>query len=297
MFTKKILPSLLLALLVISCSNKDGEFVALIGDTFIKEGDINKTIALESLYRGKDIPRVIAFIILINDTLEFEIGKKVGVVVTVDELDAFSTVIDKKMKDKELLENIKDVFDKNAEAYNRLYLSPRILNRKIRQIYSNDKNIHRAEINAIEKAKKLIDSGSSFESAAEKSKTEYFKRELEIEGSKTNMPAGHLPDGVKGYVEVTKKYTPKDPLIKLVKTMKEGETFNNIIEDDSSYKIIRLLKNNEDAFKVEIVTAKKKAIDVWFKEQADFINIRVVDKEMKQILLNEYENMWWIDKI
>ncbi len=292
---KKILLicSTFLIALSYGCAKED-KFVALIGDSFLKESDISFAVELEKTFGSDDVKRGTALAILINDALEVEIGKLVGVKVTGEELKNFSSDLDKNVENRDLSLKIKAVFGDDIESYNKLYLAPKLLKSKLNHAYKNDRSLYKTEQDKIVKAKSLIDKGSTLKEAADLSGAEYKKFKLSITYENKEVP---MSEAIQKYVHVAEKSAAKNPMIDFVSKMKTGTVFKNILEDKSGFKIVKLIEKKKSGFLVETVSTKKTPIDEWFRDQIRFINLQIVDSSLKKSVIFLHPDLWWIKNL
>jgi hypothetical protein len=265
------------------------EEFAVVGRTIITGKDISYRIKTEQAYGNEAITDEVALISLVNDALEEEAAGMNGVAVTQEEINSFNKHVDETTKAPEILEKVKLAFGKDRSSYERLYLKPKIMNRKLRSFYDRDAGIHKAERALIEKAYSLVSSGKTFQEAAEACGLKASTTDIEDKAS--DMPAE------------LQRYIPKDekpakaPIISILETMKEGEIHKNIVEDEYGYKVIRLAGKKENKYSVEAITAVKRPFDEWLREQVNGIKISILDAGLRGSVLKKYPNIWWIKRL
>ena len=105
-----------------------------------------------------------------------------------------------------------------------------------------------------------------------------------------------MPDIIKQYLpEESKNF--QDPLIKIVSGLKEGEMYNNIVEDDYSYQIVRLIKKEGSKYKIESVIVAKSEFDKWFNNEAEKVKVKILDKVLKESIKTDYPQVSWVKGI
>lgn len=106
-----------------------------------------------------------------------------------------------------------------------------------------------------------------------------------------------MSDDLKKYVHQSEKEAANDPMLEFVSKMKPGTVFKNILEDESGFKIVKLIKKKDDIFVVETITTKKITIDKWFRDQIRFIKLQIVDTSLKKYIIELHPDLWWIENI
>lgn len=263
-------------------------FLATVGQTQIRSADVSYRMAIEKVYGNETATDVVVLVALVNDTIEGEVGRMCGVTTTGDELATLSRHADETSKSPEILAGVKRVFRDDRTSYERLYLGPKIINRKLRSWYSRNADIHEHKRALIEKAYSLARSGKSLEEAAQACGLAFSANEYR----KTNR---EMPALLKEYFPQDGEF-PADPMISILEAMSEGEIYKNIVEDDYGYKVIRLVQKNGAQYKLETITAKKRPFGKWFQEQAAQVGIKILNAELEKKLASKYPNVWWVKK-
>ena len=188
-----------LILLIVSCENtKQNQFVALVGDTLIKEQDIEYTIKIEKIYGSGDVSREEALIVLIDDALDIEVGKLLGVSVEQKDIEDLTIKLDKGKTEDSRFEQVKKIFSGNSYDYSRIYLQPMALNKKLRLFYANNQNINSSSVQLIRESKELIDRGKSFEQTGSLKEIEYRKYNI---GGKESDNNKDMPKELETYIK------------------------------------------------------------------------------------------------
>ena len=85
--------------------------------------------------------------------------------------------------------------------------------------------------------------------------------------------------------------------LKYIKKLKSGEIYPEIIDDNYSFLIIKLIRMNKNRYFIERISIDKPDFDAWFKCQAVKIPIKISDGVIKRELLSQYGNVWWVKNL
>jgi hypothetical protein len=262
--------------------------VAVVGQTAIPVRDISYRLKTEQAYENSGATEEVALISLINDAVEHEVASLNGVVATQEEIEALRKYSDEQTKAPEILKKVKMAFGDDSASYERLFLAPKIINRKLRQFYSRSPEIHKTERESIEKAYSLVSSGEPFQQAADQLGLQF--KTFEAGNQDTSSTPGelkrHVPEGARAT-------PPTDPLIPILEHLSAGDINRSIVEDDYSYKVIRLKEKKGKTYQVESITVYKRPFDEWFRKEAEKIRIEILDSEFKKSIQIRYPNLWW----
>jgi hypothetical protein len=279
---------ILIILLFLFLTDAEAETIAKVGIQDISRPDVAYHIAVEKAYGNETMTEAVALIALINDAIEQEVGRINGVIITPEELASLRKHADETSKAPEILAKVKSVFGDNLTAYDRLYLLPRIMNRKLRSWYSRNAEIHQKARASIEKAYSFVKSGKTFEEAAKTCGLTHTTNEYKTE-------AKAVPDALRPYAP-HEAISPADPMIAILQTLSENEVYRNIVEDDDSYRVIRLLKKDGAAYRIEAITVPKQPFQQWFKEQEDKVTLTILDKSLEKEIVSKYPKVSWVKK-
>ena len=271
-----------------SSSCETSKILAKVGEWQINSVDVSYGIAIEKAYGNEMVVEEAILVSLVNKVLAREVGRMFGLTAMPDEVAALSKYVNKNSKAPEILDRVKRVFGDDRAAYERLYLTPRIISSKLRGWYSRNASIHERERALIEKAHHLARSGKPLEEAAQAcgllfSVVDYGK------GNRALPP-------------LLEKYFPQGgnsssvSITAVLKTLSEGEIYKNIVEDDYGYKVIKLVRNSGSQYTVETITANKHPFMKWFQVQAAKVPVKIVDKELEREIASKYPNVWWVKK-
>jgi len=263
----------------------DTVIIAEIGSINISEQTIQYRLATESAYENNGLNKSAALIMIINDALEMELAKKYNQQALVDEIEQFKQHADQTSKAPEILKKVKNVFRQDMHAYDLWYISPKIVNKKIRDYFSANKSINHAAINQIKPAMKILRSGKKMKDVAKLLSLTYAidsipVKQLDMTPALQNYPDAGLPF--------------ENPMLKYVKKIMPGEIYPEIIEENYSFMIIKLLNHNNDRYLLERISVSKPDFDTWFRKEAANISINITDTSLKQEIRNTYGNLWWV---
>ena len=252
--------------------------VAVVGHTVITVKDISYRLKTEQAYENLEASEEVALISLINDAVEHEIASLNGVVATREEIEALRKYSDEHTKAPEILQKVKMVLGDDLASYEKLFLSPKIINRKLRQFYSRSPEIHKSGRESIEKAYSIVSSGKSFQQAAEQLGLQFKTLEVGIQDASSTQGTESSPDA---------------SLIPLLEKLSPGEIYRSIVEDDYSYKVIRLKEKKDNKYQVEAITVYKRPFDEWFRNEAEKVRIEILESQLKKSIQTKYPNVWW----
>lgn len=290
----KALVLLLLLLLAVMILLNPGNWqspgiLVKIGKEELSSTDLSYRIGIEKAYGKDNITQDAAVVSFVNDAIEHEISRANGINVTSWDIATFSDHIDNTTRAPEILDRVKQVFGNDRAAYERIYIEPKIINVKLRSWYSHDARIHQGEKALIEKAYYLARSGKSMEEAAQETGLPFST----IEPGKNN---GFLTPQLEEFFPDSER-PQNDPMISILETLSDGMIYQNIVEDDQGYKVIKLVHKNDSHYIMEAITSSKRSFTEWFLENATSIHIEIFDMEMKNMIVSKYQSVWWVEKM
>jgi len=258
--------------------------VAEVGDSRISEADISYRIDVAQAY-GTVIEQPAGLVALINDALERQVAARSGVFITDQELDGFSAGVDKHSKAPEVLKAVKQVFAGDDAAYRRIYLAPKMANRQLRNWFSRDAEMQKQPRAAIQRAYALAAAGNGFEAVVKTVGLKFVAQDYDTEKKQT-------PEALRGYfAEGMAMLTPG--FQKLLDGLKLGEMAQTISEDDTSYRVVRLLEKKNGAYKTAEIIAVKESFDPWFKMQVKTIPVRIQNDVLRAAIAAKYPKLLW----
>lgn len=277
----QVFTAMLLCFAVLGCFNRGERVIAKVGDVEITEEDLllRKTV-YEKCYKNpsKDGAEVLAE--LIRDALELAVLEDAfGVSPPEDALRRKARWIDRNTKDPKTLGCIKSVYRGRRAAYLRNVVRPTLVNPKLHGLFSRDTLIHKSERKSIAKIlMKIIESPESLSASAG---YDTF-RVLRVRGGKV------LRHGLE---------FRQDPIIdSVLARLKPGQVWRNVVEDDYSYRVVRLLWFDDTSYTYDGVVVKKKDFDEWFREYAtSHVEIEIYDTLLRREFVRRYPDLWWLE--
>lgn len=263
---------------------QDHETVAAVGSSNISQQDILYKIGAERAYGNTSITRGAALIGLVNDLIEYEVAVLRSCVPSAEEISELKRHADATSKEPDILAKIKSVFGDDAASYDRIYMRPKAVNRKLHECYVLNKDIYKNEREKIEKAYSLAAQGAPLQDAAEQSGLKYYETSL-LQGEQ------NIPDELRQYFPAGEPRA-EDPLSPIIKQLQDGEIYKNIIEDDYSYKVIRLAEKKSQ--KIDVIEASKLAFEDWFQDEAKGLEIDILDASLKGEITANYGVLRWV---
>jgi hypothetical protein len=235
----------------------------------------------KNCYKNENINKEEALAMLIRDKLELSVlKKKYNLEPEKSVLTEKAKWIDKNTRAPEILKCTKNTY---FPFYKKYYLEdivkPTLVNPKLHFLFSQDREIHKEEIAKIEEImEKVKNNPEIFKSFKEYTKATTSKRKeekIEIGGYSFDVP--------------------EDPFIsKVLLKLKKGEIYPNIVEDDYSFKIVRLIDEDKENYYWDGVIIMKKNFYDWFKNYVkENVRIKILDEELKEKFKNRYPDLWW----
>jgi len=190
--------------------------------------------------------------------------------------------IDEETQSPDILKCIKNVYRDYNRGYIDFFVAPGIINRVVHKHFSVDAEIQKKSREKIEEIKQQILSQPDDFISIGKSFDAYQRI--------TYPPTPSVQSN------------PNDPLVKNVLTqLKPNEIFPNIIEDDFSYRIVKLVKietiKNVATYTFDSITILKIPFDPWFKDLNKDVRIYVYDKKLYEQIKQKYPEIWWVDQL
>ncbi|TAN35724.1 hypothetical protein EPN27_03255 [Patescibacteria group bacterium] len=257
-----ILIALLLYLLQ-KIKNNESSAVAQVGGIIITNKDVAYKLATERVYGNKTIVKSDVTGILLGEATEHEVASALDVLPNEADITSFSERVDKTTKAPELLQAVKSVFGEDTASYKRLYLLPKMVNIALHSAYAADKNAHSESFAKIDKARKEAIAGGTLEQVARLNGLEYINGD--IKKSETIDPI------LQEYFTENDIQEPK--LFFVLNTLKNEEIYIEVVDNENSYQVIRLLSNENDVYKVEMIVSKKLSYEEWYGTIAEKINL------------------------
>ena len=76
-----------------------------------------------------------------------------------------------------------------------------------------------------------------------------------------------------------------------------GEFYSKVVEDRSSFMVVRSVSRNGEDVLLETIKIPKMAFDPWFKTQSQLVNIIVLDNALEESLLTEVDVPYITDRM
>jgi len=261
---------------------KNDEKIAAINDISIYRKELSLFSEVQkNCYKNKKINEEEVLAMLISDKLESAVlKKKYNLEPDLYILTEKAKWIDKNTRDPKTLKCIENIY---SPFYKNFYfediVKPTLINPKLHSLFSQDREIHKEEIMKIEEIKKRL-----------KENPEILKELKEYQKATTSKTNKEKID-IGGY----SFDTPEDPFIsKVLSKLKKGKIFPDIVEDDYSFKIVRLIDEDKDNYYWDGVVIAKKNFDDWFKNYVkENVKVKIFDKELEKKFKTRYSDIWW----
>jgi hypothetical protein len=266
----------------------DSAIIATLGSIKITKQTIQYRLGTESAYDNTNLNESAALIMIINDALEMEVALRYNQQALAEEIEQFKQYADQTSKAPEILNKVKKAYGQDIKSYNQWFISPKIVNRKIRDFFSASKSINQAALNQINSVMNILKSGKKMKDAT---KSLHLKVVLD---SIPVKPLDMTP-ALKNYPDAQLPF--ENPMLKYVKKLKSGEMYPEVIEENYSFLIIKLLNYNEDHYFIERISVPKPDFDTWFKKEAAIIGITITDAPIKSEIQHKYSNLWWVGNL
>ena len=271
---------LAIVLIVASCSKGGYDEVARVGDVYILRSDIELRTAVYVNCRmkpRKDTTEVLAEII--RDALEkATLQKFYGIAPPESVLKQKAKRIDRDTKAPEMLACIKSIYGSDKDAYLRNVVEPILVNNKLHSLFAIDSLVHARERDSAAAIMKNVKS---------------HKIPLSSVAGYDTFRTPKIPQNerINQYIQTDLK----NPLVeKVLKNLGEGEIYSDIVEDDLSYKIIRLIGESDSDYVWDGIVISKNPFDEWFKDYVlNNISIEIYDTSLKRKFYEKYPDLWW----
>ena len=263
--------------------------VAQAGGFEISAQDVERRMGVERAYGNSGIAAETALAALVNDAFDRAAARAAGVEAAPAEIAALNQHATESSRAPEILNKVKAVFGNDTAAFERIYLAPKINGEKLRAFYSTNPEIHKTERAAIEAAYALAAGGKAFDDIVPGTSLKHTAFDCE-----DKQP--ELPPELKKTLP-PEAYPKKDPLLLILEKLAVGEIAKTIVEDDSSYKVVKLAAKNGPTYTVDAIVCTKRPFEAWFQEQAAKFPIEINDAGLKQKIVAKYPNVWWVKRL
>lgn len=260
--------------------------VARVAEQPVTREDVIHLVQIEQAY-GSALSDADALVIVINNLIAQTVARSVGVEITAAETPKHFPIIDANTPENfprgELTEAIpanKQPFHADHADYAKLYISPKMLNRRLREFYSTASALHPAEQERIEQALQLALSGKSFGEVAKitgLATAQHTLMEKEIE-----LPAAlaaNLP---------TNRNLPQNELFAALNQLSPDKILPKVVEDESGFRVMRLISHDGPTYELEAIEVAKPAFETWLKERARALPVMISDEILKKDIKLKY---------
>ena len=278
----------ILALTSFACTTGPYD-VALVGERTITAEDLAYRQAVVEVRSGKAFPAHLALLQLIEEALMAEVGRAYGVEVNSAMLAEEAKRVQQTSRDPQTLEHIQAVFDGDESAYRRLVLEPILVNQLLHARFSLG---HDIQSEPLARAKLLLAAAqidpTSMSALAEDYGGKY--RQLQVISGKLTSGEGLREDEfIPQLAQYGLEYPDYDQQFvdQVVSDLEPGEIYPKVVEDRSSFMVVRSIsRNGKDALLESIVIAKL-VFDPWFQTQSQRVKLEVLGQDLKETLLSE----------
>ena len=256
---------------------------AKINNQEITPKDLDYQIKTDDCYGNKNQSSELALIKIINQLLEKEVLiAAFKIKITTQELEEKSAWIDANTKAPEILDCVKKVFGQDKKSYLNLYIRPTLVNPRLHSEFALALTIHQEEADRISSLKSELSQGKKLEDLSHYQKWEILK--------KTDL------SGVRALQEAGVELAPNPLIDKVIKNLKPGEIWADIIEDDYSFQIVRFLKEDQEKYYLDGIVIPKKSFDSWFQDYVkNNVKIEIFDQEILNKIKTQYPDIWWLN--
>lgn len=273
-------------LLVRTADAQSPATVALVAGEVIRQTDVEYRLKVDQAYGNTSANAEAISVALVNEAVEREVAHQVGVQASPEEIGELAKHADATSQAPELLIQVKAIFGADQVSYQRLFLEPRITNGKLHDFQRFSPQLQGEQRKLIEKVQAGLKQGDSLQQAAKSAGLAAVASDIE------DKPI-ELPDALK-QLQSPSDAALKDPLIPLLEKLSAGEFIPNIIEDDSSYRIVRLTSKDQQRYRVETVRVDKAPFESWYKTQCAKVRVSFADSALEKRIAGNYPGLCWL---
>lgn len=269
--------------------------VATVADRPITREDLIHTMQIEHSY-GSKLSESEALVIVMKDVIAHEVAHSVGVDITPAETPKHFPIVDENTsptldrKAQEVLPAEKQAFHVDQSSYAKLYVIPKMLDRKLRKFYSTTSDLHPNEREHIGQALQLAISGKSFGEAAKT--TGLATTQYELTNREIELPVALLPN-----LPANRNLPQRDSLFTRLNKLAAGQILPDVVEDENGFRVMRLLSRNGATYRIETIEVAKPAFESWLKERARSLPIVINDEKLKNAVKLEHPNLDWVSRL
>lgn len=256
------------------------------GET-IRQADVDYRLKVDQAYGNTAATTEAITVALINEAIERGVARQLGVAATPEDVRDLAKHADTTSQAPELLKQVKTIFGADQASYKRLFLEPRITSRKLHEYQRFSPQLQQEQRTQIEKVQAGLKKGDTLQQAAKGAGLEAVASDID------DKPI-ELPDELKR-LQSPSDAVPKDPLLPLLAKLSVGGFIPNIIEDDSSYRIVRLTSKDQQRYRIETVRVEKAPFDSWYKTQCSKVSVSFAEGALEKNIKALYPGLCWLE--
>lgn len=268
---------LVIALLILATNICLGQTVATVGSRTITAQDISLRVATEAVYGHSGLTSSAALVSLINDAIEREVAASLGVDATVAEITQLGQHANTTSKAPQILSQVKAVYEGDTDAYNRLYLAPKVVNRKLREYYGVNVAPGAQARSTAETVLQAVADGNTLEQAAGQSGLSVTSYSVAKDSGQSGLPPS--------------------PLAQILDGLNVGDVYSEPYEDSVSFQVIKLVSESAGEFSVESIVVNKPDQRSWLQGRASTLTITISDASLRQAVQLGYSSLWWVSQL
>jgi len=246
------------------------EVAAQVGGVVVTTEDVALRLATERAYGNRQVTACAALVALIQDAIHECVAREQGVVASVDDVAALAKHAAAESKSPQVLARVQAALASADGAYERLFLQPKVINRKLHEYFQGNAVLHASQRAAIESVLGLVNGGQALGDAA--------------------AAAGLV---------MTNEVLPRKGLqvSSLLEVVAEGAVLQQFVEDGAGFQIYRVVARDEQTVEVESVSARKGEFEDWFRGQAGTLAVRIADSLVQREIEARFAGLWWLANV
>lgn len=263
--------------------------IATVGKISISMSQIQDRQGIAQSY-GYSMDPPTALVTLIKDVMEYEVARRFGIAPTSKDLQSFSLNVDKQTKAADILSSVKHVFDGDVKKYQKMYLSPKLVNQNLHYWFSTNAKLHERERRLMQRVFGLANSGLDFEGLAKKEGLKFVVHDYGNRGVE-------VPDALQSYLVSEALTSMSKPFRKVLDATNIGDVASTIIESDYDYKIVRLMKKNvadSTTYSTEEMVLAKAPYQLWYNKQAAKVGVNIHSGILRNKILSGFASLPWV---
>lgn len=223
----------------------------------------------------------VAAVMLVADALNAEVASKLGLLPSASELSLFRQHVMTTTQAPALLEKIRLIYGDETN-FELQYLQPRLTEMKLQSYRSRNRQLHQGAVHRIEASMRdlMTSPAVRFQVVATSYTLSYKEVRL---ASDTSTQTGQLSGLARD-----------NPVLKVAQSLKPGEIYQNVIESDHDYMLLRLLRREGDDHICEVATAEKMTYEEWLARECETISIVFFDHALFKAIERESPELPWL---